>query len=1062
MTSGAPWSVKGIDPKAREIAKDLARRSGMTLGEWLNQVILEDTVADEPGPPLYGSDRIASERRSGLAGDPVYRRIESPSHPGDDVLGVREALDRLSARIEAAEHRSTVAIAGIDQSVTGLVSRLSGSEREQTIVAARFEGAVDDLRRDHGRIVEKLRRIEAEAIGPRSVEALRAMEGALAKVATHVYEGEDRTQGALGGLRQDLDHLAERLETGVAGAGAADLVDSVVARIAERLEQAEGRTTAALRSLELSFGQLDERLSTAENRLEGQVAQTGLEQLAASLTAKVEAARAEMAEKIRNAADGRFDRMERTLQEMTGHVSIAERRSAEAIEKMGHEVLRMADALGRKVEDVEHRSAEAIEQVGGKVARIADAMETRLDRVDSAGAQALEKLGGEIARITERLAERIADAERRSAQAIDDVGDQLSRVTDRMQDRQERVSSELSDRIRQSEERTARLLEDARVRIDERLAETNRRLESAKVADPVAAGGLYVDAPAVDEDIAPFGHDSFIQAAPEPELLAADDLGAPEFVEPAFAPVEAFTAPPSPPAYVYVERGPVARSLAADSFAAQPFAIHSPIHEPFAPIHDAADEVFADAAPPMAPEAMIAAEAQTEAGTDTDAAPEPASAAPAHGDFDRTDAHDAEFEDFEPQAPEADPMEAMFAPPPPPPSARDLIQQARAASRAAAEAKPRGRGRANAAPADSSAMFAAMAAPNRKAAARRQGSALMTALLVAGGAAAMSLTLAGYVILEEKPDGPMPARVAEALGPRSPAGAEANIPASSAAPGDLAAVALVPGTTAAGAAAEAAPVLAAPTPPSADAIALYGEGARRIEAHDFTGVKALTKSANLGYAPAEFYLAKLYEEGSAGLKKDSAEARRWTERAAEGGDRKAMHNLALYYFEGTGGPKNTTTAAEWFHRAADLGLTDSQYNLGRLFEEGFGVAQNPAEAYKWYLIAAQGGDAESRASAQRVKGQLSAEAQAAAERAAQSFRAAAPGAAPTPLTQTAESPVAQAQRALSHLGYYQGPADGAASPALKFAIAAYQRDQGLPATGELDPTLNDRLALIAQ
>jgi len=29
MTSGAPWSVKGIDPKAREIAKDLARRSGM-------------------------------------------------------------------------------------------------------------------------------------------------------------------------------------------------------------------------------------------------------------------------------------------------------------------------------------------------------------------------------------------------------------------------------------------------------------------------------------------------------------------------------------------------------------------------------------------------------------------------------------------------------------------------------------------------------------------------------------------------------------------------------------------------------------------------------------------------------------------------------------------------------------------------------------------------------------------------------------------------------------------------------------------------------------------------
>src|SRR5450432_2877279 len=100
-----------------------------------------------------------------------------------------------------------------------------------------------------------------------------------------------------------------------------------------------------------------------------------------------------------------------------------------------------------------------------------------------------------------------------------------------------------------------------------------------------------------------------------------------------------------------------------------------------------------------------------------------------------------------------------------------------------------------------------------------------------------------------------------------------------------------------------------------------------------------------------------------------------------------MHNLALYYFEGTGGPKNTTLAAQWFHRAADLGLVDSQYNLGRLYEEGFGVSQNPAEAYKWYLIAAHAGDTESRASAQRLKGQLSTEAQAAAERAAGAFQA---------------------------------------------------------------------------
>jgi localization factor PodJL len=242
---------------------------------------------------------------------------------------------------------------------------------------------------------------------------------------------------------------------------------------------------------------------------------------------------------------------------------------------------------------------------------------------------------------------------------------------------------------------------------------------------------------------------------------------------------------------------------------------------------------------------------------------------------------------------------------------------------------------------------------------------------------------------------------------------------------------------------------------------LYNDAVRRIEAKDKTGVAALQKAANLGYAPAQFYLAKLYEDGQAGLPKDLVEARRWTERAAEGGDRKAMHNLALYSFEGVGGPKNLTNAAEWFRRASDLGLVDSQYNLARLYEEGFGVAQNPAEAYKWYLIAGRSGDGESRMSALRIKGQLSAEAQQAAERAAQGFQP--QNAQPAQTASGADaSSVAVAQRALSKLGFYQGPTDGTASPALKLAIAAYQRGQGLPATGQLDTPLNQRLATLVQ
>jgi len=401
VTAGAPWSVKGIDPKAREIAKDLARRSGMTLGEWLNQVILEDgPIAEEPPPSRYAA--------YGREPPPTFRRIETPDHPGDEISRVTEALERLSARIEAAENRSTLAISGVDQTVAGLVSRLNTTEREQTAVAAHFETLADDLKTDQSRIVDRLRRIEQDAAGPRSVEALRAMELALGKVAGHLYDGEARTREQMTAIRGDLDAVADKIEATPSGA---EIVDNVVSRIAERLEQAELRTSGALKGLEITFAHLDERLGAAEAKIEGRGSELGLEHLAASLTNRVDAARAEMAEKIRASADGKFDRMERTLAEMNGHVQAAEQRSAQAIERMGHEVLRMAETLGRRVGDVEHNAASSMQQVTGEMSRIANAMDTRLTQFDSAGAQALEKLGGEIARITERLAERLGISE---------------------------------------------------------------------------------------------------------------------------------------------------------------------------------------------------------------------------------------------------------------------------------------------------------------------------------------------------------------------------------------------------------------------------------------------------------------------------------------------------------------------------------------------------------------------------------------------------------------------------------------------------------------------------
>jgi localization factor PodJL len=957
---------------AREAAKDLARRSGMSLGEWLNHVILEDDAGDERDVP---APRASADRRSASAPRPAYRPTETPAASRNEIHRVTETLDALASRIEAAESRTASIVAGVNQSVSALVARLDGSPGDGAINSARLESL-------------------AEAIDEDQAEPFK-------------------------GLCERRDATAE---------DRADPVENLVARIAERLEQAESRTTEAIRGLETSFGQLESRLRATETRLEHQVPGGGLEQIAAGLSASLEAARAEMTDRIQASAEGRFERMERALREMTSHVQDAERRSAGALERMGHEVLRVAQTLGRQVQDVDRRSADAVGQVGGEVARIADAMDIRFNHVDAVSAQALERLGGEIARITERLVERIANAERRSAQAIDDVGDQVTRVAGRLRERQERVSTDLADRIRQSEERTARILADARARIDQRLEGSHRPADGSDLfAAPEApatagsAGGDIGLAGTGDGDRADdepmsrdpvFGPGGFAGSEPAGSMSSELDLLRP-------APINF-----SPNPFDELEPTTFAPSRFDDPDAN--------LFEPEPVVPEAFASVSLPDAEPFADE------------------PEPLPLSSDAGDPRMAGLSRSRFEpEFDDQSMFDDPrsfglaVADALAVQQPHPQAREPIDPSRTV-------------RDGEEPGALSFAIPGLAGPRKPK--RRQTSGLGAALIISAGAAMLGLGAAGYVLISGHPSGAGPARVIAARDERSLASHPAAEPPGQPTAADpMAAVALAP---------QPAEESAEPTASLANGAAaigsgadLYGRAVPRIEARDFTGLDPLRKAANLGYPPAQLYLAKLFETGEAGLTKDLAEARRWTQRAAEAGEAKAMHNLALYYVEGAGGPKNVTTAARWFRRAAELGLVDSQYNLGRLYEEGFGVSQNPAEAYKWYLIAGRAGDAESRASAQRLKGQLSVEAQAAAERAAGGFQA-------QPVPRSAQGSkggdAATAQRALSRLGYYQGPLDANPSLALRTAIAAYQRDQGLPATGAADAALNQRLAVVAQ
>jgi localization factor PodJL len=907
VSAAAPWSVKGIEPKAREIAKDLARRSGMTLGEWLNTMIMEDGDDDDGVVPLSRRPHAAdSYERRGRS-----RRMDD-AYGGNDESFQRLAasIDAIAARLEAAERRSTIAIQGVDQAVSGLVRRLDSQDQSDKTHARRIDDIAEELREGHRR----LRRFEQE-VGPQTAETFGKVETTLGALAGRLYDIEERQRTGANELRQRMDAVEKAAGPGVG----ADLL----AQVGQRLDQAQTRTTEALRGLERSFAGLDQRLRATEGRIEPESAREAarFEKLAETLSRQVEGNRAEMMRRLDTAeTEGRMDRIERAVLSIGEQVKSSEERSAKAVEAMGREVLRIAQNLNGRVQSIESAplQLDAItRKVETDMGRLAQGLEQRLTAADDRHALALEKLGGEITRISDRLSERIAQSERRSQQALEDIGRRLADSSSKIEQGYDRASGELAERMRLSEERTAALIAEARGNIE-------RRAEPARPADPE---------PEPDWRAAAFPDAAFPDSA-----FPDAGFGGAAFDDPVYAEQQAWSAdlaPPEPeprPAttgeevlsadsiFDAVMRGPRAEAgppADATPFGSRPASAAGDISiEPaFAPT------IESEPAAPAAPSPQPAAFGQGFGGADVSDALEATAPTP----------FDAGPDDFAGETDFVDP---------------------RALRAAAAQ------GRASSTRQAIDAARAAMASPEAAEAPARTG---------------FGLKKGGKSKLQERLDKQASrggSTVRKALGASAIAvlltggGAYAT--------GQLTGSGLdIPGLTKAPEAQPIAALAALPTTPTQGDLErgadLYQQAIELLDADAPSGVDTLKRAAGTGYTPAQLHLASLYQDGAKGVPVNLPEARVWARRAADGGDAKGMHAYGMYLFEGVGGAKDQGEALVWLKKAAERGLVDSQYNVAKLYETGDEAIQpDPAQAYKWYLIAARAGDGDAQTAVERL------------------------------------------------------------------------------------------------
>lgn len=313
MSGAQSWSVKGIDPKVREAAREAAARQGMSLGEYLNQALTGHQPGSAPQAP---SSPLPTRTRSTR-----YLGQLDADHDDDWSISARPAdPTRLAQRIESIERRTQLAVTGldravstIDRSVLGLAARVEDAEAISNEVADRITDALEQFREAGDTLSGKLDRAEREVQDSR-----RAFESATG----------------------DIVDVRERLEHQVA----------VAEEVARRAEAA-----ASLLTSEMNGRDHDVSRTLAEARAVAEEAARQATEASADAVAELRRLQEEMSERLAETETSTRRAVENAIQEVRSETATETRGTREALLE---EVVRLESEISKRVGSVDQIRAE--------------------------------------------------------------------------------------------------------------------------------------------------------------------------------------------------------------------------------------------------------------------------------------------------------------------------------------------------------------------------------------------------------------------------------------------------------------------------------------------------------------------------------------------------------------------------------------------------------------------------------------------------------------------------------------------------------------------------------
>jgi localization factor PodJL len=972
MKPGVPWSVKGIEPDVREAAKTAARRSGMTLGEWLNSKILE--TADDDVPDTR-SDLFA--RKSSVAPSHALERTASR------LEDIAEHLSRLSRRETETSQRNDEARPALDnEALHKILGRVESNER-QTVEAFT---AVNDRLSILGRQV-------TQAIKPRDGKSDEnpgyvALEKAVRNIVEHMETSEKRTRDNFKSLHDRMASLSQKAAAAPQDevsrqVPAFNQLETRLADLAKRVERSETNTSQAtlpdLLKTELTelANRIDTVRETAESlatRAQTQAVQTSQQELRAienRIVGLIKEAQSSLTGT--GAAPAEMQRLRGEVERLNARID-----EAHTAQANGGDVM----ALRAAVEQLSTRVAQGpdMQPLVDMDRRIVD-ITAQLERTQAQtrNLPQVNELERRMAELDYKLSEAVSGRSPAAGEEIEqrlvDIASRVERTEQQLGSLEtiERAVNQLFDSMEQQRNWTQEVADKAANRMAQQIASAipaqaalndapeiqalHDGLMAVRAASETAEGRNQETLEAVHETL-----EQIVTKLAELETAAIGQRVAAAVGMPmmdAAAPAMAFTQAPQQNGDAHIEP-------------------EAPVANPFHTITTTA----AGYDPLQTAPAVQALNSFESAVPTLDPLVEPAQSAVGEGD------------DFIAAARRA--AQAAVQP------KSVLTGLSPGAARASEEAsKQLGKlsffkaKKKNSAASSATSLAGDLkhppgfkAANNNDTKKRKyiiMGIALLAAVSVftfnmlgqvrKGKAPAQPTAIEQQLNLETpsavpapqgsqaQPPQPKPAELESML---MPEGSDPVLTGSVAQPAQDNLAAIVGGEDAN---ADSMAPGEAGSLQLREAAAMGNTDAQFVIATRYlNGENGVTqdyskaaywygKAAAAGNAPAQYRLGTLYERGK-GVARDMKAALGWYERSASLGNVKAMHNAAVLAAGSDQQKPDYPRAFKWFSLGAAHGLKDSQFNLAILLERGLGTKANGVEALFWYTVAAKQNDAD--------------------------------------------------------------------------------------------------------